>query len=308
MAKKWVVTGANGNLGRKLVRELAEAGEAVVAVVRSERAAKTIRDFVSKAHDLEIQIIDYTDVAALRGVSEDASYVVHLVGIIKEGGGATYHDAHELSVGALVEALSDRPDVHITYLSIVGSHPESQNACLASKGKAEAILAASPNPVCVLKVPMVLGEDDYVSIGLQKRVLSGKATGFRMASIEQPIYAGDVTRAIQCAAARTVDESLELGGPEALSRAELSVRAGQIFSRDVSISSLPIGLGKLLASVLNAMLSNPPITPAMLDILDHDDQIDNTQALAALGLTELTSLDQMLQLTLSSPELTQSSG
>ena len=280
-----MVTGANGNLGRKLVRELTNAGEEVLAVVRSERAANTIREAVENPESIAIEIIDYTDVAALRALSRDIAFVVHLVGIIKEGGGATYADAHEASVSALVDALADRPDIHITYLSIVGSHPDAENACLASKGRAEAILSKAVNPACVLRVPMVLGEDDYVSIGLRKRVLSGKASGFRMASLEQPIYSGDVIQAITQAAKGRVDLSLDLGGPETLSRGELSRRAGSVFGRDVKIQSLPIGLGKLLASTLSKFLSNPPITPAMLEILDHDDKIDNEPALTALEMT-----------------------
>ena len=95
MSKRWMVTGANGNLGRKLVRELVNAGEEVVAVVRSERAANTIREAVADG-TVDIRIIDYTDVTALRTASEGVSSVVHLVGIIKEGGGATYYDAHQM--------------------------------------------------------------------------------------------------------------------------------------------------------------------------------------------------------------------
>ena len=306
MSNRWMVTGANGNLGRKLVRELVEAGEEVVAVVRSDHAADTVRKAVPDGTAIDVQIIDYTDVSALRAASQGVSSVVHLVGIIKEGGGATYYDAHEASVTALVEALSDRAEVHVTYLSIVGSRPDSENACLASKGEAEGILARANNPSCILRVPMVLGEDDYVSLGLRKRVLSGKASGFRMASLEQPIYSGDVTRAIVQAASLRVDESLDLGGPEILTRAELSVRAGQVFGRAVKIQSIPIGLGRLLASVLNTLLSNPPITPAMLEILDHDDRIDNAKALGALQISELTPLDDMLRATIDCPELADS--
>lgn len=303
MSKKWMVTGANGNLGRKLVRELCQDGESVVAVVRSERAAETVRNSVTDKALLDVKIIDYTDVQALRAASENVESVVHLVGIIKEGGGATYFDAHEASVSALVEALGDSAETHITYLSIVGSHPESTNICLASKGKAEAILNQGNNPVCVLRVPMVLGEEDYVSTGLRQRVLSGKASGFRMASLEQPIYAGDVTKAIRHAASSSLNANLDLGGPEILTRAELSIRAGQVFGRTVKVSSLPIGVGKLVARLLAKVMANPPITPAMLDILDHDDQIDNGPALAALGMSGLTSLDDMLKRTLSCPEL-----
>ncbi len=290
-----MITGANGNLGRRLVAELAvENDNEVLAVVRSERAAATIASHEA----VTTKVLSYTDVPALSAACADADCVVHLVGIIKEGGGATYQDAHEASTTALCEALQDRPDVHVSYLSIVGSEPHATNTCLASKGRAEKILQEAPNPACTIRVPMVLGEQDYVSGSLRQRVLKEKAVGFRMASLEQPIFAGDVTAAIRAGAAGRINAGIDLGGPEVLSRADLSRRAGAVFDRTVRVRSLPVALGKMLATLLQAVMSNPPITPAMLEILDHDDNVDNTNAFTTLGISDQTSLDEMLRIAL----------
>lgn len=309
MSNNWVITGANGNLGRRLISTLAASQDRVTAVVRSARAAETIvaslQGLSAEASArVQTQVLNYTDDEALGQACEVADYVVHLVGIIKEGAGTTYADAHEASTDALCAALASRSEVHVTYLSIFGSRPDSDNPCLASKGRAEERLRQLPNPVCVLRVPMVLGEDDYVSQALRGRVLKGQATGFRMASLEQPLFAGDVVRAVLAAAAHRVDQSLDLGGPEVLSRAELSRRAGAVFGREVATRSLPIVLGKLLAGILEGVSSNPPVTRAMLEILDHDDEIDNAEAIAALQLGELTSVDEMLITSLAGNGLT----
>ena len=50
--------------------------------------------------------------------------------------------------------------------------------------------------------------------------------------------------------------------------------------------------------------SHPPVTRAMLEILDHDDEIDNTEAVETLGLGALTSLDEMLRTSLAGDGLT----
>ena len=42
------------------------------------------------------------------------------------------------------------------------------------------------------------------------------------------------------------------------------------------------------------LLANPPVTEAMLEVLDHDDDIDPRAACAALNL-ELTPLDETLR-------------
>ena len=44
------------------------------------------------------------------------------------------------------------------------------------------------------------------------------------------------------------------------------------------------------------MVANPPITAAMMGVLDHDDSIDTKDAMTKIGLEKLTSLDSMLGL------------
>jgi len=97
---------------------------------------------------------------------------VHFVGILKEVDGTSYASAHEESCRALADAATRGGLGRIVYLSIVGSHPDSPNSCLASKGRAEQILLAAKVPVCVLRVPMVLGPGDFASWSLRKQARS----------------------------------------------------------------------------------------------------------------------------------------
>ena len=59
------------------------------------------------------------------------------------------------------------------------------------------------------------------------------------------------------------------------------------------VISLPLGLGYLLAGMLERG-AQPPVTRAMLGVLDHDDQVDATPACQALGI-HLTPLDETLR-------------
>jgi uncharacterized protein YbjT (DUF2867 family) len=296
--QSWMITGANGNLGKRLIGELLQdPANRVVAVVRSERAQQAIERLsfaAQQSERLSIVILDYADVAALHQVALLCNKAVHLVGILKQTKQASFHQAHEESTGALLEALKDTPVDHLTYLSIVGSSPDSDNACLASKGRAEKLCLDAALPACVIRVPMVLGEGDYASFALQKRACQSLAFTFRADSLEQPIYAGDVVAAIIAAGKKTVNGSLDLGGAEVLTRRALTQRAGAVLGCNPRLVSLPISLGLMLASVMERVLPNPPVTAAMLDVLDHDDSIDPQAAMQALGLSELTSLDATL--------------
>ena len=296
---RWLITGANGNLGRQLIPQLLQADDhsEVVAVVRSASARAAVEGIVledTQRPRLSVVELDYVDVAAIKAAAEGCSHVVHLVGILKASKTATYQAAHEDSCTALVSALQDSSVEHISYMSIVGSRPDSKNACLASKGRAEQILAASKHSVAVLRVPMVLGEGDYASFALSKSARKSVAFGFRTSSLEQPIYAPDVVSAIFQAGQLQVDAALDLGGPEILSRRALILRAGQVLGTQPRVVSLPIGLGMAMAGLFEALLGNPPVTQAMLGVLDHDDNVDSQSALTALQMEGLTDLDTML--------------
>ncbi|MFT4798078.1 MAG: hypothetical protein ACJAYE_000224 [Candidatus Azotimanducaceae bacterium] len=286
MSGRYAITGANGNLG---VRSIVTLGvDHVRALVRSNRAKE---ELLKKFPALDVRIVDYTDADSLRVALEDRDVVVHLVGIIKETKLSSYVDAHERSCEALVASLPDTIR-SIVYLSIIGSEAHSHNACLASKGRAESILMAAPIDVTVLQVPMVLGEGDYASAALNRNASKSRAMTFRANSLEQPIYAGDVVAAIIAAAQLDGTARYLLGGPESLSRRSLIERAAGLKGNNVKVISLPVGFGMMLAWIFERF-ANPPVTRAMLGVLDHDDQIDSDQAIAALGIT-LTPLDTML--------------
>ena len=299
MTISWLITGANGNLGKRLIASLLEDPDnQVTALVRSARARSAIEELSldeAQVQRLQIEELSYTNVTELRRAAKDCHRAVHLVGILKETSTASYRDAHEDSTAALLEALTGTSVIHLTYMSIVGSSSSADNSCLASKGRAEDLCTQNALASCVLRVPMVLGEGDYASYALRARATRKLSFTFRAASLEQPIYAGDVVTAIIAASSRQIDGSLDLGGPEILDRRALTARAARLLGGDGSVVSLPLGLGKAMAAVLGLVSANPPFTTAMLEVLDHDDGVDAAPALQALGLTQLTGLDDMLQ-------------
>jgi uncharacterized protein YbjT (DUF2867 family) len=288
------VTGANGHLGRRLLAAVAAGGavEPVRALVRSERAAASAR---SAGAAVETALVDYGDAAALAKALAGCTSVVHLVGILREGAANRYVDAHEASCRALAEAAAQVGIRRIVYLSILGASTDSANACLASKAAAERILLDGPGPAVILRVPMVLGEGDFASRALAARARRGFNVLLRGASLEQPIYAGDVITAILGALADSVasDVVFDLAGPESLSREALVHRAAHVLGRRTRVVSVPLAFGIGAAFLLERLSANPPVTRAMLGVLDHDDRINPEPALKELGVT-LTSLDATL--------------
>ncbi len=296
-----LVTGANGHLGRRLIGRLLGASPPraeVRALVRTERAAGALRA-LPEALRPEIAVAGYADAAGLERATAGCDRVAHLVGILKEGPTTRYRDAHEAATAAIVAAAAKAGARRIAYLSILGADPGSANACLASKGRAEEILLCGPVPAVVLRVPMVLGPDDFASRALRRQATAKLLFLVRGgATLEQPIDADDVVAALVAALARPGLEGarLDLAGPESLAHRALLRRAAALFGARPRVVRVPLAAARGAAWLLERALANPPLTRPMLEVLEHDDRVDPRPAAERLGIA-LTPLDATLRRT-----------
>ena len=296
-----LVTGANGHLGRQLIARLVTGGDraattTVRVLVRSERAAAQLEPLQLEPPD-EVVIGDYTDAEAMSRAVDGCARIVHLVGIIKETRNALYTDAHESTCRILADTASKAGASRIVYLSIFGAGPDSSNACLASKGQAEQILLNGEVPVTVLRVPMVIGPEDFASAALRGSARSRVAllvNGGR--TMQQPIDSRDVVSAIVAALDDRSQEmhALDLGGPERITQKALVQRVAKLHGRRPLILPVPLAASRAFAGLMEKVAASPPITRAMLEVLEQDDRIDEAAACQRLGLT-LTPLDDTLR-------------
>ena len=285
MKNRIVITGANGHIGQRLINKMAIDYE-VRALVRTDKAAQMLGNSAAD----EVRIVDYTSELAMTRALEGCIGVVHLIGIIRESHNSTYIDAHENATRALRHASEINGIRKVVYLSVLGAAVDSGNACFSSKAKAERILTESVVSSSILRVPMVLGANDHASRAIAKRASSTIAFAFRASSLEQPIDVDDVIAAVIACMESSIAGAMCLAGPGSLSRRVLFECAG---FRGLLIS-LPMWLGMTVAGLLEWASDNPPITRAMLGVLDHDDDVDTTACVQKLGIS-LTSLDETLK-------------
>ncbi len=298
MANRILLTGANGHLGRLVIRALADHPDAapVRAVVRSEPAANSLDDLPSP-NRREVHIIDYRDRAGLEAAAQGCDAAIHLVGILKQTRANRYEQAHEQPAEALAAACSAAGVARIVHTSIHGADPASRNGCLASRGRTDEILLASPVPAVILRVPMVLGPGDIASEALQRQATAGRTRLVRGgAALQQPIAAADVVAALLAASRPSVpgDTVLELGGPESLTHRALVERTARILGRQVAFASTPMIAARAFAWLAETLMADPPLTLDMLEVLEQDDAVDPQPASQALGI-ELTPLDSALR-------------
>jgi hypothetical protein len=73
---------------------------------------------------------------------------------------------------------------------------------------------------------------------------------------------------------------LELAGPESLPHRALVERAAAVLGTSVAITSVPAALATPFAWIAERASADPPITRAMLGVLERDDAIDPEPARA----------------------------
>ena len=299
-----LLTGANGHLGRLVIRALADDpdGAPVRAVVRSDRAARSLED-LPHAERRDVRIVDYRDRAGLEDAARGCGTAIHLVGILKQTRINRYVDAHERPAEALSAACAAAGVSRIVHTSILGADPASPNHCLASRGRTDEILLASPVPAVILRVPMVLGPGDPATDALRRQATAGRTSLVRGgATQEQPIAAADVVAALLAATRPAIagDTVLKLGGPESLTHRALVERTAAVLRADVQFGSTPLFAARAFAWLAETFFADPPLTRDMLGVLEQDDSIDPEPARAMLGI-ELTPLDAALRAAFGEP-------
>jgi len=304
MKDKILVTGANGNLGKKFI--LSKGEVEVCALVRSKKAKDDLMSFVQANDIQDVQIVkcDYLNKQVIKELARSCSYMLHLVGIIKENKDNNFDLVHKQTTKALIASIKGSGIKKCCYISILGAKEDSKNSCFSSRGFAEKLFLDSNMPSLILQVPMVLGEGDYACEALKKNALSRINFTFRKHSLEQPIYAEDIIDVINVDINRTLKGNHSpsgikaLAGPTSLTREKLIMKVAKQLGANVKVLSLPLFLGYILARISEMLFSHPPITRAMLGVLDHDDDIDPLPSSKELGVN-LTTLDKMLDATMS---------
>src|SRR3990170_1890090 len=94
-----LIAGGTGFVGGHLIRRLRQGGIPVRAIVRSPNKARALKD-------LGVEVIsgNISDKASLDKAVESVERVVHLVGIIQEAPGVTFHGVHAEGTKNLLEA------------------------------------------------------------------------------------------------------------------------------------------------------------------------------------------------------------
>jgi len=270
------VFGGSGFVGRYIVRALAAQGTIVRVAVRRPQLA----DFVKTSGDVgQIATMQanlrFPDSVAAAVSGSDA--VVNATGVFFERGAQSYDAVHVAGARCIGEAARRAGVARLVHISGIGADDRnSANRFVRSKALAEEAIAAGFPAAIILRPSVVFGPED--------RFFNAIATAARMAPVLpvfgagtakfQPVYVGDVARAVVKALAR--DDSpfaiFELGGPQIYSYLDLIELTFKQMGRRRPLLKLPLGLGKI-GAFFAEFLPAPPITRDQIDLLARDNVV-----------------------------------
>lgn len=234
MTPRLVVTGANGFVGRHLVRAAVERRWEVLGLVRSGEAARVVSDAGGRAFQIR-ELAEEGLAAPFAG----AQVVVHLAQIGSEREGATYEAVNVRGSAAVAAAASAAGVPRLVVFSGLGvarygQAPRCTNRYFLSKLASELAAYRSACEVVALRPSYIVGPGD----GLITHLLADMAAGqveipgdgsYRL----QPIAVGDAAATVLAVASRPAasgrerHRAVDLVGPEPLAFRDFVRRVGE---------------------------------------------------------------------------------
>jgi len=271
------IAGATGFVGRHLLRGLSREGHGARCLVRNEHGER-----LCSAAGFETCRGDITDRESLKGKLEGASTVIHLVGIIKEGGGATFDKVHVEGTRNLVEEAKRAGAGRIFYQSALGAALESPFGYLRTKAEAEEIVRGSGIPYIIFRPSLIIGPGDGFTENVKGLLRLGPVVpvpGDGEARF-QPLFIEDWIRCLLKIMndADSENRTFEFGGPEHLSYNDMLKTIMRELGVDKPIVHIPpavVKAGLPLAGVGRKIgLKVPDVGSEQIDLLQVDNITD----------------------------------
>jgi NADH dehydrogenase len=248
------VFGGAGFLGRYVVNALAKRNYRVRIAVRRPHVAGPAKNFGMVGHVHAVQAnLRYPE--SVLHAARGAEAVVNLVGILQPRSAQTFEAVHVEGARTVAEAAA-AAGVRVIHVSAIGADLASASAYARSKAEGEIAVRRAQEDAIVFRPSLMFGPADSffnrfaaLSRMLPVLPLAGADTRF------QPVFAGDVAAAIARAVDGTVPagRTYELGGPAIRTLRELIDYMLQVTERRRLILSLPPGLARTQATLMEAL-------------------------------------------------------
>jgi uncharacterized protein YbjT (DUF2867 family) len=301
MARKILVLGASGLIGRFITDDLRLRGFQTIGVARHLAPSQK-----TSAFDVELPIMSMDASSLARLIRErEIDVVVNCLGVLQDGPGSDTRAVHRDFVERLLAAIRDSGRaVRLVHISIPGTADEDRTAFSTTKREAERLIAASGIAYAILRPGFVVAPSAYGGSAMLRALAAFplQLPANESAAPFQPVAVEDIATTIAWLAARDIDDAaahavtwdlmqpqpITLGGVIAQFRHAL----GTSDMPRIALPSFLLTLGAKLGDLASWLGWTPPMRTTAISELRRGVTGDPAPWMAATGIGPKT-IDQM---------------
>jgi NADH dehydrogenase len=288
MATRSVATvfGGSGFIGRYVVKRLAHAGYVVRVAVRDPEGALFLKPMGAVGQVVPLYADLRLEATVARAV-DGADVVVNLVGILAERRSGDFAAIQGEGAGRVARLAAAAGVGSLVQVSAIGADPASPSAYASSKARGEqAVQEAFPGAV-ILRPSIVFGpEDNFYNRFAAMAQLLPVMPVIHGETKWQPVYVGDVADAAMAALGLPAGTPrvYELGGPDQWTFRQILVWILHQVQRHRLLVTVPMGLARLQASILEKLPGKLLTTDQLLMLAKDNVVTPGMPGLAELGV------------------------
>lgn len=228
-AKKILVAGATGYLGRFITQELIDRDYETRIIVRNKEKVKL------NAPNLEIIEAQVTNPDSLKDIYKNVDIVISTVGITRQKDGLTYMDVDYQANANLINEAKKSGVKKFIYISVLNGDKLRNLKICKAKEKLGDYLKTSGLDYCIIR-PNGFFSDmaDFL-----KMAKGGKVYLFGDGKLKlNPIHGKDLAKEVVNAINQEKKE-INIGGPDLLSQNEIAELALKAYGKKIKIIHLP---------------------------------------------------------------------
>ncbi|HEV2533586.1 complex I NDUFA9 subunit family protein [Phenylobacterium sp.] len=288
------VFGGSGFIGSQAVRQLAKAGWRIRVAVRQPNLAYAMR-LHGDVGQIDVVQANIRNEASIRRALDGASAALNLVGLLHEKGRQGFQAVHAMGARNVAAAARAEGVERLVQMSALGADLDAASKYARTKAEGEVAAREIYADAVIVRPSIVFGAEDrffnkfaaMAQVSPFLPLIGGGHTRF------QPVFAGDVARAVTYAVTRpeAAGQTYELGGPAVLSFRQLMELMLQEIDRHRLLLPIPFVAAEVLGALgdLGSFVVTPPITADQVALLRSDNVVCGAYpGLAELGITPTT--------------------
>jgi len=273
IVKNCLIFGGSGQIGRNLIRKLAQNNYKITVVTRNIHQKSYKIKTQANAGYIDIIEANIFDENKIRKLFENADICINLIGILYEKKpGSTFENIHAIFPSLLAKLCKEYNLKHFIHLSALGINQATDSNYAISKLKGEMNVMKNFPMATILRPSIVYSVDDNFTTSFMSLLnlmpifplyYSGQ-TKF------MPIHCSDLTDIIyKIISNKIYSNIIECVGPETITFKEIIKKLLKLVGKKRILLSLPLSIANLTAIFLQ-LLPKPLLTTDQLKLLKYD--------------------------------------